>query len=273
MTDNKPIEGFYFKSKIQKMKKLILLFSSLILINISCSDNEEPPLSTEGTLLRRSVSIQNGQQSYVDYHYTNGNKVYQGIGSEGSKVVWIYTGNLIVEQNFYRDNVLKQKETYVYDAQERMIQRKILSYSNNYGYRSEYTYNPDGTVNIIGFNGDLNSQTNQTSLNNKVYLFPNGDVQKIEFHKVINGVNHIETRTYTYDDKNYMMNGILNYNKIKVWETGTYGNTHNNTSITYTTTENASSYTNYATYTYNSQGYPITMSFFGGSITTQHFYQ
>ena len=46
-----------------------------------------------------------------------------------------------------------------------------------------------------------------------------GDVQKIEFYVVQNGVNHIRTRIYTYDDKNYAMNGILNFHKIKNWHT------------------------------------------------------
>lgn len=263
------------------MKNILLVLLSVVVLS-GCSKDDskgddgiikEPNLTTDATLLKKTISTLSGVQTITDYHYLEGNKVHQAISNNGIKVIWTYEGNLITEQKYYENDVLKIKEVYQYNSQEKMFQRTSFDYSKSQGYRSEYIYNSDGTVTVLGYKGSLDSQTNLVT-NNKVYLFSNGDVQKIEFNVTVGGVSHIKTRTYTYDDKNSPSNGILNFNKIKMWESGTSGNIHNNLSVTYTSTENTSTYTDdNVAFTYNSKGFPITYSAFGGSVTSQYFYQ
>ena len=256
------------------MKKIIALLSVFVLLVSSCSSDEqnnstEGSLTQEGTLLKRVVTQMGSNNSIADYTYFDGNKLQSIITNNGAKFLFSYSGNKIVEQNYYINNVLQTKENYEYDSQERMIQRKSLNYINNKGYKADFVYNLDGTVNIFGFRGDLDTQ-NEQIVNNKVYLFSNGNVEKMEKFVEIGGVSHTKTTIYTYDNLNSATNSIVGFNKIKLWDTGTSGNINNNLTILYSTTENSETYTDTITYAYNTQGFPITSVF--SNISSQIYY-
>lgn len=263
------------------MKNILLILLTVFILTGCSKDDENNGIitdknedtSTKAPLLKQTISTMGGVQTVTDYHYLEGNKVLQAVSNNGTKIVWTYEDKLITEQKYYENDELKTKETYKYNSQEKMVQRIAYYYTVNQGYKTEYIYNSDSTVTVLGYKGDLDTQTN-LDINNKVYLFSNGDVQKIEFNVEVGGVSHVRTRVYTYDDKNTPTNGILNFNKIKMWETGTYGNIHNNLSIVYTTTENSSSSsTEEVIYTYNSKGTPETSSAYDGNLKSQYFYE
>ncbi len=257
------------------MKKFaILLFVLLPLLNSCSSDDSgvsEPELTTNGTILKRVVLTNGSNIVTTDYFY-NGNKIERIVGSNGIRLEYTYTGELITKLESYLNNVLKSTENYDYNLNGKITQIIGLEYANNYGIRHQFIYNIDGTINLTLFSGNLITQNTQ-SASKKVFLFPNGDVEKIEDYVIVNGNNVTKTNYYTYDDKNAPANYILGYNKIKHWEYGTYNNSHNNTSVTYTSTEPSFvSYTNNnGMLTYNSFNYPITQDIVSSHY--QYFYQ
>ncbi len=255
------------------MKKFAILLFVLLPLLHSCSSDDsvasEPELTTNGTILKRTIST-NGPSLYTSDYFYNGNKLEKVVSSTGERIVYTYTGNLITKtQYFDSNNVLKDITNFQYNSGEKMTQRISINPTNNTGYRCELIYNSDGTVSVIGYEGDNTTQNTQT-INKKAFLLSNGDVEKIEEYVVVSGNNHTRTRYYSYDTKNSPSNAILGYNKIKFWDTGTYGNSHNNTSIFFTTTENATTSTSNLTYTYNSFDYLVTASY--SSISIQYFY-
>ena len=263
------------------MKKFaFLLFAFLPLLN-SCSGDDavaepEPQLTTNGTILKRIITTEGATVTTSDFFY-NSNKIQKIVVSDGKTFEYTYTGNLITKMDFYVGNTLKSTEHYQYDSGEKITQRKIFDFNNNTGYRSEFSYNIDGTVSILGYVGDFTTQNTPTANSRKVFLLGNGDVDKIETYLIINGNNVTRTNYYSYDDKNSTSNPIIGLSKIKYWDSGSSSsanNSHNTTTTLYTSTETSSSYpyTTTLNYTYNSYNYPITLSASWGG-TTQYFYQ
>jgi len=238
----------------------------LVIVVTSCSSEDSPALSTEGTLLRKTI----GYLNYTSEYFYNGNKLNRIVNSNGGKLEYFYSGNLITQILYYENDVLKEKNEMSYDSEERLITKKRLMYSNNTATRTEYNYNFDGTVTLKGFSGDFNLQ-NTLFNDRKIYFYPNGNVEKIERYEVIDGVNHIKTSLFTYDDKNYFGNAIVGFNKVKNWEFGIITESNNVISETETTTENSSSYTYNGTFTYNSFDYPVTLNYL--SLNVEYFYQ
>ncbi|MES2748711.1 MAG: hypothetical protein V4648_10025 [Bacteroidota bacterium] len=257
------------------MKKFAFLLFVLLPLLQSCSSDDagvaepEPQLTTNGTVLKRTISTSGPNVNTSDYYY-NGNKLEKMVSSTGNRIEYTYTGSLITKTQYFDSaNISTDITNFQYNPSGKMTQRVTVNPTNNTGYRCELIYNSDGTVSVLGYQGDGNAQNTQI-INKKAFLFPNGDVEKIEEYVVVNGNNHTRTRYYTYDDKNSPTNAILGYNKIKFWDTGTYGNSHNNTAILFTTTENSTTSTSNLTYTYNSFDYLVTASYAGISI--EYFY-
>ena len=258
------------------MKNLSLLFCVFILVLTSCSKDSASPvaeeqLTTNGTLLRKVITTV-GTDVITDEYFYNGNKLLKVVSSNGRRYEYTYTGNLITKQDLFENNVLKSTENNQYNADQKITEKKILNYPNSKAFRCDYTYNTDGTVTVKEYSGDFTTQTTQT-VNRKIFLFSNGDVEKIEEYVVVNGNPVTRINSYTYDTKNTPTNAILGYNKIKLWEVvGASGNSHNNTAIYFASTEsNTTPYTVNPSYTYNSFNYPITAD--GVGATGQYFYQ
>ena len=253
------------------MKKLLYLFSAIAFIFTSCSNDdslsEQSQLTTEGTLLRRATSTSGSNTSTEDYFYV-GNKISKIVSSQGTKLQFTYSNDLISKSEYFENNVLKSTDYYQYNNEGKIIERKTTD--NITAYRSDFIYNSDGTILVKGYNGTVTTQNNQI-VDRKVFLFANGDVEKIEAYSIENGVQITKTNYYTYDDKNATSNQIIGYNKIKFWDTGTSGNSHNNISIQYTTSQNSNTYTDELAFTYNSYDYPKTVNFGGYNI--EYFYQ
>lgn len=252
------------------MKKTILLLSIILLVFTSCNNDEAATelenMNTNGTVLDRTES-DNGISVVKGRSFYNGNKVVKTTNSDGLSVVFTYTGNLITKMKTYKNNILKETEYYEYDANERLISRKVESNTTNFGYKATYVFNSDQTVTVTGYSGDLINQ-NTLFTNRKVFL-ENGQVAKIEVYSVENGNNVTNTTTYQYDDKNTPTNSTPGLNKLTTYDLGSYGSSHNITELTYTTSTSTQSNTNRIEYTYNSYNCPITVKIINPSNSNE----
>lgn len=263
--------------------KNIYLFLSLISIALtSCSSEDstvsEPQLTTNGYLLKKLIwtDITSGEVQTTNYFY-NGTKITKLEISNGQRIEYTYTGDLITKQFLYINNVLKEEDQYQYDAQLRITQKLTFLHNPDNVTRTEYTYNSDQTVLIKRFQGDAVAQNNLLN-NRKAFLLPNGDIDKLETYLIQNGNPITWTYQCYYDSNNSANNSITGLNKIKYWELGSviFYNQHNVTSIVNTTTENSSVTTENQSLTYNSYGYPVVANYSinGTAIfSAQYFYQ
>lgn len=256
------------------MKKLFLLLSIVSIVFTSCSsdDSDDEP-TTEGYLIKKIIKTSTsgtsaGTFSTVEFFY-DGNKLINEISSNGYSSQYTYTGELITRIDNLSNNVVNQSDYFLYDSQQRVIEHKSIL-GNNIARRSDFIYNSDGTVSIKIYTGNHTVQNNLDH-ERKVFFYPNGDVEKIERYLVINGNNVTKTDTFTYDSMSATGSVILGVPKLKLWDLGASGSSHNILSSTSTTTENSGSFTVDFTYTYNSFGFPKTSTDPGNIY--QLFYQ
>ncbi len=254
------------------MKKIIfLLFVLLPLLNSCSSDDSgvnEPTMTTNGTILKRQMMTFDDEIAILDFFY-NGNKLEKVFGN-GILYEYTYTGNLITQQRTYQGDILGLTENYTYNSDGNITQIMGLRHLNNTAYREQFIYNGDGTINYAVYSGDFTVQ-NVLEASKKVYLYPNGDVERMDNYLVVSGTNVTRTNYYTYDTKNAHNNGILGYNKIKHWQFSNSANSHNPITVTYTSTEPSfTPYTDNISFTYNSFNYPITQDI--GGAHYQYFY-
>ena len=257
------------------MKKIIVLLSVFIFIISSCSNDDkvvpnQEILSQEGTLIKKIIQS-NGL--VIDYTY-NGNKIIQINYNNGMKLVYQYSGNLISKHFLYFGNVLNEKYDYQYDTDEKLTSKIRYAYSNNSAYKTEYTYDVDGNILLKGYSGNFTSQATLYN-DRKIFFHPNGNVDKIETYKEVNGIDHIQTSVFTFDEKNNFEKSILGFNKINDWEFGgVQGAVHNKLSENFSTTENSSTTNTQTTYQYNLAEFPKSLSTnFPTRITAQLYYQ
>ncbi len=246
------------------MKKIFLLFSISFLFFSSCSGDSESvsdseiPLTTDGFVIRKVDRLLPTEIIYPGLFYYNGNKLDK-IGTATTYQKYTYSGNLITQTAYYEDNVLKLTEYFTYDSNERLIERKGLTYQDSTGFKTIYTYNSDGTCSTQLFRGNLTTQNTIDDLYNKKIFFTNGQVQKIETYRIVAGNPVTLTVTYGYDDKLDPYNVILGYKKLTFYEVGNHGNTNNIVSYTYSDNTTSDVDVDLVEYTYNSYGFPATM--------------
>ena len=262
------------------MKKLIYAFIALIFIFSSCSEDSESSsneeiLMQEGTLVRRMVGQRGSDTETIDFNYSHGNKLKSTITNDGFKNLYTYTKDLITQRKHYEPDGDIIEDTYSYDDQKRMIQRKRILYGETV-YRADFVYNSDNTVDVLRYQ-EFSNEPDQQIAKKKVFLFPNGDVQKIVEYLVVNGENHTKTYMFSYDDKNDATNAILGYNKVKLWDTVEVLGTHNCVTFElFSSVHGGTSLETNYTFTYNSFGYPMTREDDldeAYSLSVKYFYQ
>lgn len=243
------------------MKKFVILFVLLPLL-YSCSSDEATSVETEqltnnGFLLKRVDVISPFLGTGSLYSY-NGNKLDK-IGTEPDFIKYIYTGSLISQKEYYQNSVLVYKDFFSYNAQDKLIEHKVINYEENIGSRFVYSYNSDNSCNIQLFSGDLTIQNNLNQDFNRKLFFENGWVTKTERNQMINGNLETLTTAYTYDDKkNPYYYSVLGYNKLVFYDTGYYISPNNLISYTYSATNTSIVDIDVIEYTYNSYDFPIT---------------
>lgn len=252
------------------MKKLLCVFSVLVLFLASCSSDDstttDPEFSINGTKLRRTIRNLGGTIVTGELIY-DGNKLIKSTHSDGTSINYTYTGNLITRMEIFRDNNLEDATFLTYSND------KLTGYTSlrgNAGYRVVYTYNSDGTISITGYMGDSVSQNNQTDLNKKVF-FQDGLVNAIEEYKIIDGNSVTFTTTYTHDDANSPSSGIIGHDKLTMYDQGLGNYTHNVTSITKTASNSSEVYVSNINYLYNTSNLPYKITY--GNIIFEYFYE
>lgn len=256
------------------MKKLIFTYSIVIITLFSCSksDNSEqitdPTIDPNTVLLKKMIVSQGTQTITTDINY-NGYKIVGSTSSDGSSIIFTYTGNLITKIEYYTGSTLSQKDTYVYNANGKIETFVQLEYTttptSGYGAKEEYVYNSDGTTSYSHYTGNLVSQ-NTLSYTGKIFYI-NGEVSKIEKYQGSN----TSVINYTYDTKNNIFKNVLGYGATTVANGHPTGILNN--LLTETNPSNSNSTVSYS-YTYNLSDFPITStktnSF--GTINKQYFY-
>ncbi|KAF2342252.1 hypothetical protein [Flavobacterium tistrianum] len=180
------------------MKKLLCLFGALALVLTSCSSDDSSE-STDAVLLPKKITeteVLNGQSGSYTYTLTyDGNKLKELAGSDASRSVYTYTGDLITKVEKYASSVLQSTDVYAYEGTK--LVSKISTWEANKSTQEKLTfvYNANGTVNV-----------NQSQIINKqeikydtttLYTFANGNLVSSE---LIDGVL-AEKITSTYDNK------------------------------------------------------------------------
>ncbi|HSD14888.1 MAG TPA: hypothetical protein VLB74_09595 [Flavobacterium sp.] len=221
------------------MKKLFSLFSVLVLLISSCSDDggasSDSGFNINGTKLKRATANFGATGNTTQDYYYDGNKLTRMVSSDGSYFKYTYTGELITKIEFFQNNVLEEVNFLEYNNDNELIARKQIR--GNTGYKVVYTYNNDGTISISAYTGDSVNQDTPTDLNKKVF-FENGLVSKIESYMFIDGNLETLSTNYTYDSANAPTSLILGYDKLAFYDQGNFQNIHNVTTITYASSVN-----------------------------------
>lgn len=229
------------------MKKFFALAATALFILTSCSSDDAQPTNPgtnpdEGVLLKKSIETGPDGVITAIYNY-EGTKLLNITYSDGSKDVYTYDSfmNVISDiEEYDENNNLVASSSFTYDGFGRLISM------HDSVWATTYTYNEDGT---ISFTRGQNFQYG-VIYDNKVSTYtvhPWG------------GSDTMLWDNYEYDDKNDPLKNVMGMDRLAI----AYGypkHFGNNLTNNYTTREDGSFnqqlYT--ASFTYNSQGYPVT---------------
>lgn len=263
------------------MKRLSLILGMMTMgILASCSTDEfdtdvttdateDAKLNQKGVYLKRIVTTTNAGSTVntSDYLYS-GSKLARINSSDGTHVVYTYTGNLITERAYYYNNTLNTKEIFQYNDNSQLLSYRRVNPSNTVLYTALYQYNSDGTVSVSGYRGSTIVESSKI-VNRKVFVV-NGQVNKIENYTISNGSAVTEVLNYTFDTKNSPFKDILGFDKLTYYDTALNGSARNVTGINTVGASLANSGNDIVQYTYNAQNYPVTAD--KGSIVFQYTY-
>ena len=253
---------------------LLPVFLFILTVTSCSSDNDGPNV----VLLSKVTGVSLGQQSVHTFSY-NGTKLTkvafeieaQTDGSGYDK--YFYTGDLITQ--IKRFNALNQNTTttvFTYDVNKRITQDVKVEPSLNYGFRTVYAYNSDGSVTATGFSGTVDAQNTISDTSEKFY-FQNGEVSQKDFFS-----NSFSSSViYSYDTANHPMRNVTGLDAIKLYAfiaNGLFGYEHNmiqqNTYLTSGVMDSQVAFT----INYNSNNYPVEMfSTMGSNGSYQYSFQ
>lgn len=235
--------------------------SLLLLLFIGCNSDDGNSNDSDAILIKRSV---NGSSTF-EYSY-NGNKITEiNIGS--IKIVYSYTGDLItkIKRYYLSSSQLEFETDFTYDVNQKLIEERILYYESGTAEKRVFTYNSNETIFFQQYSGNFSNQ-NTAGNSGIIYLNTFGDVNKVE---LFDGINLIRKTEYIHDAKNSILKNILGYNKlISIFDSGKVNNI---TSITNYDGNDLILSQYHNIYTYNSDGFPVTLTTMLPS-TTEYFY-
>lgn len=238
------------------MKKVILILSTVSILLIACSKSDSAsPIEQPKILVKKIIETNTQTGATLTYvcQYV-GNKIIKTISTDSSGSIttetFTYTGDLITKRQSGTST-----DDYVYDTNNRLISQ--IHTDNSYVMHYNYTYNSDATVTENG--------------ERRIYFTAEGDISRIKSYDS-NGQT-TQDRTYTYDNSNNPFKNITGNTSLIKYSNPVFSLgrdvVHNITSGT-TWISGTGSYPWQATYTYNSEGYPLTSV--SGDYTLQYFY-
>lgn len=236
-------------------------------------DDSDNAIPQNGVLLHKIVVSGSTLGYESDFEY-NGNYLVKqtAVGLNGVYDTYVYTGNLITGISHFSDNAVFSIEQFEYDAQERLVVRRVMGASSDDATRTTYVYDDTGeTVMVTTFTGTL-AQQNTLYRKMKVYLEDESPVKTEKFD--INTDAITQTQTFVYDDKGCPYTGINGFLKLKWYDNFLIG-PHNYTTMTTQAQGQSSVDTDTVEYVYNPFNLPAqgTYDNDGSVLVFQYFYQ
>lgn len=253
------------------MKKIIVLLSGIILLLSSCSSDDAGSAQSDSILVKKVVSVDADGVEGMTFNYSyTGNKINTVSVSNGQKVVYFYTGNLITKTERYlaANGPLELEAVFQYDANERLVTEEIKYFMDSSLTTRNYTHETDGTVSFLEYTGEIGSITELVSTGK--YFF-NADKEVVKFQTTNVNSNFTTTTNFTYDNQNSAFKNVLGWDKVFSNLTGKTNNVLTSTIVAEDDVV-LDSYSNQ--YEYNTQGYPTSNTTTIGSTTNKvnYFY-
>lgn len=253
------------------MKKMVALLSGIVLLLGSCSSDDAGSGQSDNVLVKKVVSVDADGVEGMTFNYSYaGNKINTVSVSNGQKVVYFYTGNLITKTERYlaANGPLELEAVFQYDANERLVKEEMKYFMDSSLTTRNYTHETDGSVSFLEYAGEIGSITELVSTGK--YFF-NADKEVVKFQATNVNSNLTTTTNFTYDNQNSAFKNVLGWGKIF---SNLTGKTNNVLTSTIVAADDVvlDSYSNQ--YEYNTQGYPTSNTTTIGSTTNKvnYFY-
>jgi major membrane immunogen (membrane-anchored lipoprotein) len=256
------------------MKKILMLMGGISLLSIvACSSDDDSSNSSSSDPVVKRILYQDEDPDGYNYDVTysyNGNKITQGVYTDGYVEKYYYSGDRIVKIEYLTDGEVEEQDVFTYDASGMLTQASYQDLIGDYEERTTYATASANTVTQTYYSGEIGNNTPDWTA---TLTITDGEVTQS---------THIGT-TYTYDTKNSPFKNVTGWAAIAHANAGDHeleGSKHNIISIQNNTT--SPNYTT-NTYTYNAGDYPLTatsVSIFDADFPTdvstvnvQYFYE
>ncbi len=247
------------------MKKIFATAILALLVITSCSDDRTPNTGDANVVLLKKIIEQQEDGSIVTSFYEyDGTKLLGISQSDGNGANYSYTGDQVTKVEYIENNAVARWADLMYDAEGRVAEMILYGYDEvpgeegeetvqiTWADRTTYTHNGDGTISLVMYTGDHESQTEITD--EGTLTVTDGNVTA---YSSASG-----NSTYTFDAGHNPEGNILGMNPLNV--AMQYGGVNNITAASYSNGSAAYS----ATYTYNSDNYPVSAVAVEGGVTT-----
>jgi hypothetical protein len=233
------------------MKKILLFVATLAMVSCSDNDNSGTGSSTDATLLTSMSQTQgDGTQTTATYRYNDNQLIEISNPVVNQKTILTYNANFPTEINTYRGNELTQKTVIQYTSSGQLAQQVIYRYlmgETTDIFKFTYTFSAENvTIGTYEVSGGSDVFTG-----NIVYtLAANGNIMS----KVTDANNGT---TYTYDGNKSPFSDIAGAQVLRlIFLDGGPNNILTTRIVSGGTVTNT-----YSTYTYNSDGFPLTENY------------
>jgi YD repeat-containing protein len=244
------------------MKKLLYLFCASLLVMTSCSSDDNNSSDSASSIVVKKRVVVSGNETYTDTYTYSGTKIASMVGADGSKTNYTYTGDVITKiEEFDDKGVIDTTTEYTY-ANGKLASSLEKDSSEDYNYKTVYTYNTDGTVSFADFmmNKTTGALVDDGGTVGK-YTYSAGNLVK----KVYSYYGFEHTNIFEYDTKNNPLKNITGIGLLLELEDS---NSANNT-VKETSTNSTISTITATTYTYDANGFPIEEnSVYDGKISS-----
>lgn len=244
----------FFNLKIKTMKKLLYLFTAILLVFTSCSkvDNDSSD-STSSILPKKVTTVYSDGDSDIENMVYNGNKIVSVTEKDGSSAKYTYTGDLITRvDDFDKDGKLKYTTDYNYaNGKLNTSVEKSAKPNEIYYYKTKYMHNADGTVSYDNFRGLISTGVEEEYGSTGKYTFKDGNLFKLE----VSNYGTEYSSVYKYDTKNNPRKNVLGFSLLLHDENSSVNNVVEKTSTSGSGVDIRTNTTTY-TYKYDANNYP-----------------
>ncbi|MFH6944097.1 hypothetical protein [Flavobacterium sp. FlaQc-50] len=248
------------------MKKILCLFSALVLILTSCSSDDSSstpstpsnPSNVSNVLIKKMI-LTNTSEGVHEINFTyDGKKLVKEVASSTGFLNYTknyyYTGDLITryEQIWGKYNSTVTDLTYENNKLKTLFEKRIdLKNGTVFLTKTTYTHNLGGTVSFVIATVDKDTNE-ESSIRNGRLIYVNGAIVKDERFDDPTGVEFIAIE---YDKRNNPFKNVVGFNLLLRYSDFNYL-VHNKTKTTTKSIYNFSvSY--FTTYDYDENSFPV----------------